>query len=84
MTRIIIIAILAIVGTGCMVMLILSPMDRLTVLISNSIGRRLFPHLDIYRRQQKLKLIAGMILACIVAAGLIYLLLKAMNHHPHR
>ena len=63
-------------------MLVLSPMDRATFFLTNSVGQWLFPKLDHYRRQQKFKFIAGIILASIIAAEVIYFLLKMMNRHP--
>ena len=78
----IITAVFAIVSIGCLLMLILSPMDRVTFLITNSIGKWLFPNLDHFRRQQKLKFFAGTIFISIVTASSIYFLLKVMNRHP--
>jgi len=79
----IIYAVVALVCICCASFLLLSPMDRIAVLLGNSIGKLLFPRLDPYRRHRKMASIAGIVLVIILTAGITAVIIKAMNRLPH-
>jgi len=72
-------AAVVIICIGCAIYLLMNPMQRDTNRFTRFIGKKMFPRLDHDQRQQRLALIAGIILTAILTAGIIAFIIKFMN-----
>jgi hypothetical protein len=66
-----VLAITAIIGSGCIYYLLLDPVQRAQFFLTRSLGKKLFPRLDPYQRQRKITIFVGTILATLVTAVII-------------
>ena len=67
----------------CAGFMLLNPMDKPAIFLTNSLGKMLFPRLDSYRRHRKLVALAGIILVIIFTAGITAYGIKIANRLPH-
>ncbi len=63
----------------CISYLLVSPHNRISFPPTRFLGRLFFPKLDLYRRQQHLAVVAGVIVATIVFAEVIVFMINKLN-----
>ena len=69
----------ALVSFLCISYLLISPHNRIEFFLTRRLGRMLFPRLDPFRQQQRTAILAGVLLATILAAAVIVFILNHFN-----
>ena len=71
----------ALVCLLCIGYLLISPHNRIEFFLTRFLGQMLFPRMDPYRQQQRTAILAGVLLATILAAAIIVFILSRINRH---
>jgi|GEM_PF-4972705 len=74
-----VIIVTAIIGIGCVLFLLMDPLERSRSFLNRSVGKLFYPHLAPLQRQKKITVFIGLLLATLLTAAILIFAIKHLG-----